>query len=191
MKFCEKVKDLKKNIFFFKCTRIVPIIAPPPSPKKFPCFHEEGGGNYWKFSWIFTFFDSRHFQMSSSELKLYFITYYRPLVYFEVFSIYLSVFHEFMWSPKKVKKNFLGFFGFMNFFFPCFREGGGELLRGGGNYGDNSGYPFFLYLLGRGDFSVLLKSLLKTFFTSRKIKGGGGVMWKDGHLKGTLLIYVG
>ena len=70
----------------------------------------------------FHFFDSRPFQMSSSELKLYFITYYRPLVYFEVFSTYLSVFHEFMWSPKKAKKTFLGFF---EFFFPCFREGGG------------------------------------------------------------------
>ena len=75
------------------------------------------GGNYMEFSWIFTFFDCRHFQMSLSELKLYFITYYRPLVYFEVFSIYLSVFYEFMWSPqKKQKENFFGFFGFFIFF---------------------------------------------------------------------------
>ena len=75
--------------------------------------------------------------MSSSELKLYFITYYRPLVYFEVFSIYLFVFYEFMWSPQKNKKKFLDFLDFL-FFFPCFREGGGEL-----NYMDNSGIENF------------------------------------------------
>ena len=111
-------------------TRIVPIIAPPLRQKTFPCFHEGG-----QLLGIFTFFDSinRHFQMSSSELKLYFIAYYRPLVYFEVFSIYLSVFHEFMWSPKKAKKKFLGdFLDFWIFFFLVF-------ARGGGNYWDNSG----------------------------------------------------
>ena len=82
--------------------------------------------------------------MPSSELKLYFITYYQTLVYFEVFSIYLSVFHEFMWSPKKSKKTiFLDFLDFLNFFFPCFREGGG-------NYSDNSGITknnFYVLLL--------------------------------------------
>ena len=125
----------KKKTSYPNCPNNCP--PPPPSPKKFPCFHEGGGGNYLEFSWIFTFFDSRHFQMSSSELKLYFITYYRPLVYFEVFSIYLSVFYEFMWSPKKKqKKNYFGFFGFLNFFFLVF-------ARGGGNYLDKSGNTVF------------------------------------------------
>ena len=63
--------------------------------------------------------------MSSSELKLYFITYYRPL-YFEVFSIYLSVFHEFMWSLKKNKKNFFWIFWI---FFSLFSRGGEAIIR--------------------------------------------------------------
>ena len=83
--------------------------------------------------------------MSLRELKLYFITYYRPLVYFEVFSIYLSVFHEFMWSPKPQKKHFFWIF---EFFFPCFREGGG-------NYMDNSGSK---------KFTVSRKSFIKNGF---------------------------
>ena len=86
-----------------------------------------------KFSWIFTFFDSRHFQMSSSELKLYFITYYRPLVYFEVFSIYLSGFYE---PPKKQQKLFFWIF---EFFFSLFSRGG--------NYMDNSGIPVYEVVL--------------------------------------------
>jgi len=117
-------------IFYLRYTRIVRIIAPPPSPKKISLFSRGGViiRNLHEFS---LFFDSRHFQMSSSDLKLYFITYYRLLVYFEVFSIYLSVFHEFMWCPKKAKKKILGdfvdfnrFFRFFEFFFSCFREGG-------------------------------------------------------------------
>ena len=117
-------------LIFHLSTRIVRIIT-PPSPKTFPCFHE-GGGQLLGIFMNFHFFDSRPFQMSSSELKLYFITYYRPLVYFEVFSIYLSVFHEFMWSPKKSKKNFFGIFWiFWIFFFLVFARGG--------NYSDNSG----------------------------------------------------
>ena len=87
----------------------------------------------------FHFFDSRPFQMSSSEIKLYFITYYRPFVYLEVFSIYLSVFHECMWSSKKAKKKL--FLDFLNFFFSLFSRGGG------GNYSDNSGrWAFFLWM---------------------------------------------
>ena len=84
--------------------------CPPPFAKKISLF-SRGGGQLLGIFMNFHFFDSRPFQMSSSELKLYFITYYRPLVYFEVFSIYLSVFHEFMWSPKpqtKISKNFWG-----------------------------------------------------------------------------------
>ena len=88
--------------------------------------------------------------MSSSELKLYFITYYRPLVYFEVFSIYLSVFHEFMymWSPQKSKKkNFLDFLDFLIFFLSLFSREGGQLFVLGGN----------------GLFSQEVKYLISTF----------------------------
>ena len=128
-----------------KYTRIVTIIAPPPPTlrqKKVLVF-TRGGGNYWEFSWIFTFFDSRHFQMSSSELKLYFITYYRPLVYFEVFSIYLSIFHEFMWSPKKAKTNFFEIFWIFEFFFSLFSRRGGNYWGRGGQLLGQFGYLFF------------------------------------------------
>ena len=77
--------------------------------------------------------------MSSSELKLYFRTYYQPLVYFVVFSIYLFVFHEFILSPKQAKKKIWGIFWIFEFFFPLFS-------RGGGNYWENSGNcNFFLF----------------------------------------------
>ena len=100
-------------------TRIVHIIA-PLRQNNFLVFTRGGGGaiiwNFHKFS---------PFQMSSSELKLYFITYYRPLVYFEVFSIYIVFFLRiYVPPPKKQKKIFLDFLHFWIFFFPCFREGG-------------------------------------------------------------------
>ena len=94
--------------------------------------------------------------MSSKELKLYFITYYRPLVYFEVFSIYLSVFHEFMWSPKKAKKNFFAFFWIYEFFFSLFLRGG-AIIEGG-------------QLLGQFGYSVVFNSCdLKVAASSKKI----------------------
>ena len=102
----------------------------PPFAKKISLFSR--GGQLFGIFMNFHFFDSRPFQMSSSDLKLYFITYYRPLVYFEVFSIYLSVFHEFMWSPQKSKKNVFCIFWIFWIFFSLFS-------REGGNYSDNSG----------------------------------------------------
>ena len=117
-----------KKMWYFLYPNCPNNCPPPPSAKNISLFSRREGAIIGIFM-NFHFFDSRPFQMSSSELKLYFITYYRPLVYFEGFSIYLSVFHESMWSPKKSKKNFLGIFE--SFFFLVFARGG--------NYSDNSG----------------------------------------------------
>ena len=105
-----------------------PYNCPPPLRQNNFLAFTRGGFNYMEFSWIFTFFDSRPFQMSSSELKLYFITYYRPLVYFEVFSIYLSFFYEFMWPPKKAKKKFFWIFWIFEFFFSLSSRRGGAII---------------------------------------------------------------
>ena len=65
----------KRNFFFEKKdwqkgqqdTRIVQITASPPFAKQISLFSR--GGNYLEFSWNFHFFDSKPFQMSSSELN--------------------------------------------------------------------------------------------------------------------------
>ena len=83
------------------------------------------------FSWIFTFFDSRPFQISSSGLKLYFITYYWPLIYFEVFSIYICLFSTNLCGPpKKAKKKMFWIFWIFEFFFSL-NSRGGQLYGGG------------------------------------------------------------
>ena len=102
--------------------KLVWKLYPPLLIKNFLVF-TKGGGNYMEFSWIFTFFDSRPFQMSSSEL--YFITYHRPLVYFEVFSISLSFSTNLCGHQKKKKKNCLDFLDFWIFFSLVFARGRG------------------------------------------------------------------
>ena len=116
-------KKIQTNSSFSNCFRITfrktrdnypncPNTCPPLRQKNFLVF-TRGGGIIRNFH----FFDSRPFQMSSSELKLYFTTYYRPLVYFEVFFTYSSLSTNLCGHQKKAKKTFFGFFGFFEFFF--------------------------------------------------------------------------
>ena len=100
----------------------VHIIAPLLLIKNFLVFMR-GGAIIWNFHEFYFFLTLDISKCPRMELKLYFITYYRPLVYFEVFFIYLSIFYELCGPQKKAKKNFLDFLDFW-IFFPCFHEGG-------------------------------------------------------------------
>ena len=74
--------------------------CPLPFAKKISLFSRGGIiiNNFHEFSlfWLYTFPNVLEWAKT-----IFLITYYWPLVYFEVFSIYLSVFHEFMWSLQQ------------------------------------------------------------------------------------------